>query len=129
MTMTAAGSGTGEWGDTNASNLARLSSNLASEIWRSVGSFNLKEAVMRYVNLQSLAGVLSIQTVLSSGVASFEAEKRDFDVFDYVNPLIGTINGGDLKSLQDCLFRADRVQGHVFPGATLPFGMLSNSGV
>ncbi|KAE9372875.1 glycoside hydrolase family 92 protein [Stipitochalara longipes BDJ] len=29
-----------------------------------------------------------------------------FDVFDYVDPLIGTLNGG-----------------HVFPGATLPFGM------
>ena len=58
---------------------------------------------MRYVNLQSLAEVLSIQAVLYSGVASFEAEKRDFDVFDYVNPLIGTINGGELKSLQGCL--------------------------
>ncbi|KAM3087820.1 hypothetical protein ACMFMG_001890 [Clarireedia jacksonii] len=33
-------------------------------------------------------------------------EKRDFDVFQYVDPFIGTINGG-----------------HVFPGATLPFGM------
>ncbi|CAD6448943.1 f8725af4-0c55-4998-ad3e-4bdd845f23c6 [Sclerotinia trifoliorum] len=32
--------------------------------------------------------------------------ERDFDVFKYVNPLIGTDNGG-----------------HVFPGATLPFGM------
>lgn len=29
-----------------------------------------------------------------------------YDVFDYVDPLIGTVNGG-----------------HVFPGATLPFGM------
>jgi hypothetical protein len=100
MTMASAGSGTGEWGDSNASNLARLSSNLASEFWRSVGPFKLKQTVMRYFNVQSLAGALSIQTILSSGVASLEAEKRDFDVFNYVDPLIGTINGGALNSFK-----------------------------
>lgn len=34
------------------------------------------------------------------------AQKGSVDIFQYVDPLIGTINGG-----------------HVFPGATLPFGM------
>ena len=36
-------------------------------------------------------------------VATTDAQKTPYD---YVNPLIGTVNGG-----------------HVFPGATLPFGM------
>lgn len=34
------------------------------------------------------------------------AQDTDTDIFEYINPLIGTTNGG-----------------HVFPGATLPFGM------
>lgn len=34
------------------------------------------------------------------------AQSDETDIFQYVDPLIGTINGG-----------------HVFPGATLPFGM------
>lgn len=34
------------------------------------------------------------------------AQNGSVDIFQYVDPLIGTINGG-----------------HVFPGATLPFGM------
>ncbi|KAH8669675.1 glycoside hydrolase family 92 protein [Tricladium varicosporioides] len=39
-------------------------------------------------------------------VAVAQAGNSSYDIFNYVNPLIGTINGG-----------------HVFPGATLPFGM------
>lgn len=40
-------------------------------------------------NRKSLARLaLSLPFVLGS------AEKRDFNVFDYVDPLIGTINGG-----------------------------------
>ena len=121
MTMASAGSGNREWGDSNASNLARLSSNLSSEFRRFVGPFTLKQTFMRYFSLQSLTRALSIQTILSSGVASLEAEKRDFDVFSYVDPLIGTINGGWLNSFKGCPPRADRTLGHVFPGATLPF--------
>jgi putative alpha-1,2-mannosidase len=34
------------------------------------------------------------------------AQAADSGIFQYIDPLIGTINGG-----------------HVFPGATLPFGM------
>jgi hypothetical protein len=44
-------------------------------------------------NPKSLVGLaLNLPLVLGS------AEKRDFDVFDYVDPLIGTINGGKLSS-------------------------------
>ncbi|KAL8294783.1 hypothetical protein RB600_000647 [Gaeumannomyces tritici] len=39
-------------------------------------------------------------------VVSGQSSEPGFDVFDYIDPLIGTTNGG-----------------HVFPGATLPFGM------
>jgi hypothetical protein len=40
-------------------------------------------------NPKSLVGLaLNLPIVLGS------AEKRDFNVFDYVDPLIGTINGG-----------------------------------
>ncbi|TVY87384.1 putative secreted glycosidase, partial [Lachnellula willkommii] len=53
-------------------------------------------------NVKSLTGfALALPLVFG-----LPAEKRDFDVFNYINPLIGTDNGG-----------------HVFPGATLPFGM------
>lgn len=34
------------------------------------------------------------------------AQETETDIFQYIDPLIGTTNGG-----------------HVFPGATLPFGM------
>ncbi|KAJ5679915.1 secreted glycosidase [Penicillium macrosclerotiorum] len=49
-----------------------------------------------------VAAILYSSVVLGASDASVTA----FDVLDYVDPLIGTANGG-----------------HVFPGATLPFGM------
>ncbi|TVY80445.1 putative secreted glycosidase [Lachnellula suecica] len=54
-------------------------------------------------NLRTLVAGLALALPVA---AASTVDKRDFDVFDYVDPLIGTINGG-----------------HVFPGATLPFGM------
>ncbi|RDW89664.1 glycoside hydrolase family 92 protein [Coleophoma cylindrospora] len=50
--------------------------------------------------------LLLVFSSLSLSTTGLRIEKRDFDVFNYVDPLIGTANGG-----------------HVFPGATLPFGM------
>ncbi|KAF4631465.1 hypothetical protein G7Y89_g6666 [Cudoniella acicularis] len=50
---------------------------------------------------------LSISLLLAfPAIAIQETGNNTFDVFKYIDPLIGTINGG-----------------HVFPGATLPFGM------
>ena len=46
---------------------------------------------------------------------------KTFDVFDYVDPLIGTINGGPFSAVIVGLLLT-RTTGHVFPGATLPFG-------
>ncbi|PQE10463.1 alpha-12-mannosidase subfamily protein [Rutstroemia sp. NJR-2017a BBW] len=51
--------------------------------------------------------ILGVLAATGTG-AEGSLEKRDFDVFQYVDPFIGTINGG-----------------HVFPGATLPFGKFS----
>lgn len=45
------------------------------------------------------------QTVFHLSVPAF-AQDAEPDIFQYIDPLIGTSNGG-----------------HVFPGATLPFGM------
>ncbi|KAH7379775.1 glycoside hydrolase family 92 protein [Cadophora sp. MPI-SDFR-AT-0126] len=56
---------------------------------------------MNHLSLQSLVALAALSVVVEAG-----DNKRAFDVFDFVDPLIGTINGG-----------------HVFPGATLPFGM------
>ncbi|CAN9087652.1 unnamed protein product [Alternaria alternata] len=44
--------------------------------------------------------------ITSTGAQNNSSQPQPRSGFDYVNPLIGTINGG-----------------HVFPGATLPFGM------
>ena len=45
---------------------------------------------MSYLNFKSLARLaLALPVVIGS-----PAEKRDFDVFNYINPLIGTTNGG-----------------------------------
>jgi len=49
---------------------------------------------------------LSAIALASQSVLNLKAEKTAFDVFQFVDPLIGTSEGG-----------------HVFPGATLPFGM------
>jgi hypothetical protein len=51
---------------------------------------------------------------------------KTFDVFDYVDPLIGTINGGPFSALIVKLLLT-RTAGHVFPGATLPFGLKTYS--
>ncbi|PVH71934.1 glycoside hydrolase family 92 protein [Cadophora sp. DSE1049] len=56
---------------------------------------------MYQFGFRSIVGLIALFAVAEAG-----EKKRAFDVFDFVDPLIGTINGG-----------------HVFPGATLPFGM------
>ncbi|TVY40664.1 putative secreted glycosidase [Lachnellula occidentalis] len=48
-------------------------------------------------NVKSLTGLaLALPLVFGS-----PAEKRDFDVFNYINPLIGTVNGGMAKAVAD----------------------------
>ncbi|KAG4025189.1 hypothetical protein MFRU_064g00260 [Monilinia fructicola] len=49
--------------------------------------------------------LVGLVVMLDQGLGS-QAQKTDFDVFKYIDPFIGTAKGG-----------------HVFPGATLPFGM------
>lgn len=44
------------------------------------------------------------------------------DVLDYVNPLIGTTNGGMYTIHTAYYGYSDSYAGHVFPGASLPFG-------
>ncbi|KAH8705053.1 putative alpha-1,2-mannosidase family protein [Talaromyces proteolyticus] len=50
--------------------------------------------------------LLSLGSVLSSLVRAADNGTFDYDVLQYIDPLIGTANGGD-----------------VFPGASLPYGM------
>lgn len=57
---------------------------------------------MRLMNPKNLSTVALVATQVVLGA---EVEKTTFDVFKYIDPLIGTSEGG-----------------HVFPGATLPFG-------
>ncbi|KAL0263718.1 hypothetical protein SLS55_002699 [Diplodia seriata] len=52
------------------------------------------------------ATVVSLVLLLASANRAFAQDTGEYNIFDYVDPLIGTVNGG-----------------HVFPGATLPFGM------
>ncbi|KUJ23719.1 glycoside hydrolase family 92 protein [Mollisia scopiformis] len=56
---------------------------------------------MHYFKIGALAASATWSVAMAGKIG-----KRSFDVFDYVDPLTGTSNGG-----------------HVFPGATLPFGM------
>lgn len=42
---------------------------------------------------------------------------------EWVDPLIGTLNGGNKYSNTQDMHNANHEKGHVFPGATLPFGM------
>jgi hypothetical protein len=46
------------------------------------------------------------------------------DVLQYVNPLIGSANGG--SSNATCTRMATDYLGNVFAGATLPYGMAKN---
>ncbi|KAI9743634.1 MAG: hypothetical protein M1818_002950 [Claussenomyces sp. TS43310] len=56
--------------------------------------------------LLSCSTLLAVATTWTSLVQAELLRRADGDVFNYINPLIGTSNGG-----------------HVFAGATLPFGM------
>lgn len=50
-----------------------------------------------------------------------------YDVLEYIDPLIGTTNGGESLSIAMIRRRrqlTDHRTGHVFPGATLPYGKL-----
>lgn len=62
--------------------------------------------------------------------------KPNFDILKYIDPLIGTTNGGSfcLLYLSESLSAmphslrelTDFGSGHVFPGATLPYGVYNN---
>lgn len=49
---------------------------------------------------------LLLAQILLEGSTPVLGQNTSTDIFQYIDPLIGTVNGG-----------------HVFPGATLPFGM------
>ncbi|KAK2603607.1 hypothetical protein QQS21_004188 [Conoideocrella luteorostrata] len=49
-------------------------------------------------------------------LAGATSDSSHFDVLDYIDPLIGTSNG-------DVSLCVDSLLGHVFPGASLPYGM------
>jgi hypothetical protein len=82
-----------------------------SGLWKSIGSWIL-EAAMQPIKLKSLIGV---PLIVSSLAASSGLEKREFDVFDYVDPLIGTINGGTLECLHTQLSELTVNQVTCFP--------------
>ncbi|KAJ5156843.1 hypothetical protein N7492_009646 [Penicillium capsulatum] len=72
--------------------------------------------------IESLA--LAVALAGSLVLATQDAPNDDFDALKYVDPLIGTANGGAAGSRM--CSRMDhrwRTIGHVFAGATLPFGM------
>jgi putative alpha-1,2-mannosidase len=52
--------------------------------------------------------------------ASVEARQ---DVLNFVDPLIGTVDGGERWPIHIRYSHTNLHKGHVFPGATLPFGM------
>ena len=62
-----------------------------SQSWKSLGSW-VAEEVMQPFKLKSL---VSAPLIVSSLVASSGVQRKEFDVFDYIDPLIGTINGGE----------------------------------
>ena len=64
--------------------------------WKSFGSW-ANEEVMQTLKLKTLVGA---PLVLSSLAATSGGERKEFDVFDYIDPLIGTINGGRCQWLQ-----------------------------
>lgn len=75
---------------------------------------------MRFLQTKNISTIaLASQVVLGLG-----AEKSAFDVFQFVDPLIGTSEGGNtLPNLRLEKSEINAITGHVFPGATLPFGM------
>lgn len=60
--------------------------------WEQLQSLAPNVGVMKFLNPKSLSRLaLAAQVVVSLDVG-----KADFDVFDYVDPLIGTANGGKI---------------------------------
>jgi putative alpha-1,2-mannosidase len=74
---------------------------------------------MPFFNPKNL-GTLALATQVALAA---QTEKRAFDVFQFIDPLIGTSEGGKFR---ERIFPRSVVYvfaGHVFPGATMPFGM------
>ncbi|KAL2794889.1 glycosyl hydrolase family 92-domain-containing protein [Aspergillus keveii] len=63
--------------------------------------------MVRVCRLGQEAGVLVAALLLSASLAQSQDDQAGFDVLDFIDPFIGTANGG-----------------HSFAGATLPFGMV-----
>jgi putative alpha-1,2-mannosidase len=61
--------------------------------------------MVRVCRLGQEAGVLVAALLLSASLAQSQDDQAGFDVLDFIDPFIGTANGG-----------------HSFAGATLPFG-------
>lgn len=74
----------------------------------------------------SVKRLVQIPLIAASTVAISDGHVKDakFDVFKYVDPLIGTLSGGEEQHPYFGPF-IDTNLGHVFAGATMPFGMLS----
>jgi putative alpha-1,2-mannosidase len=62
------------------------------------------------------------QVQTSWNATSHSPQNQTFGGFRYVDPLIGTSAGGMLQSFETATVLS--FAGHVFPGATLPFGMV-----
>jgi len=78
---------------------------------------------MLQVKSRSLVGIATLFcSVVGDAPVEKRAEKRAFDVFDYVDPLIRTIDRG-MSGFCLCIQLLTKfLLGHVFPRATLPFG-------
>ena len=70
--------------------------------------------------------ILAVALYIPLVFATSDVSTDKFDMLNYVNPLIGTANGGLLVGRLDCtyqqLIEMYEPLGHVFAGATLPFG-------
>jgi hypothetical protein len=99
-----------------------LASRKCLESLNYLGSFII-QASMRPVKSGILASVAlsSCGVVGNTTVGNERVVNQTYDVFDYIDPLIGTINGGGYYSFNIPTV-TDMSTGHVFPGATLPFG-------
>lgn len=60
--------------------------------WEQLQSFAPNVGAMKFLNPKSLSRLALVAQV----VVSLDVGKADFDVFDYVDPLIGTANGGKI---------------------------------
>jgi hypothetical protein len=109
--------------DKGFGNIISITSRECFEILNYLGTFIIQAVTMRRMNSGVVASLAlsSCGVVGAAKVGNERVENQTFDIFDYIDPLIGTINGGEfIASILKYLLTMRT--GHVFPGATLPFG-------